>query len=171
MFKENRSFHRKISPESAFISVVSLILLLILAVLGLFYWSVSRMSTDMIMKEAHRIKARALAQAGVEKVLVNIMNQYRFGNFDVSYTPGKFTVSGTDKEYSIDFGEGRYSVDSVAPYSVDEKKFQNIPYFKNKVQIGYYDIWQIKSTGEVKQTSTKARINTLLKVIRTGVQY
>ncbi|MBF0547354.1 MAG: hypothetical protein HQM08_23130 [Candidatus Riflebacteria bacterium] len=158
-------------PESGFISVISLIILLIFAVLGLFYWSISRYSTDMILKEAHRIKARALAHAAVETVMVNIMNQYRMGNFDVSFSPGKFSVSGTDREYNMDFGDGKFSVESVAPYAIGNKSFKDQGYYKNNVLIGNYDIWQIRALAVIPQSGTKARIDTLVKVIRTRTQY
>ena len=160
--------------KRGFIAMISFILLLILGIMGVGYWSVSRLSTDMIVKEAHRIKARNLAQAGVEKVMVNIMNQYRLGSFDMEY-PGsnKFVRERLDKEYEMDFGDGRYKVELVEPYVLpgSNSGIRNQQYYKNKVSIGVYDVWRIVVVGEIPQSRTLARVETLVKVIRNTVQY
>ncbi|MFZ2957300.1 MAG: hypothetical protein WA705_10460 [Candidatus Ozemobacteraceae bacterium] len=158
------------SRKNGFIAMLSFILLVILSIFGLSYWTLSRFTTDQILKEAHRIKARALAQAGVEKVLINVMNQYRVGNYDMTYAPG-FTKDRVDDEYRKDFGDGLYRVESVKPYSVNNRDYVNQSYFKNHVSIGRYDIWKITVVGEVPQTNTRATVESVVKVIRSSVQY
>lgn len=153
-----------------FIAVTAFILLLIFAIIGISYWSISRLSTDMILKEAHRIKARNLAQAGAEKVMINIMNQYRLGNYDLTFKPG-YSKERIDEEYKKDFGDGRYQVEEVKAYEQDNRDFINQPYVKNRVQIGQYDVWQVTVTGEVPQSGVRATVETLVKVIRSSVQY
>lgn len=150
----------------------SMVLLMIMGVFGVSYWTVSRYSTDQILKEAHRIKARNLAQAGIETVLVNIRNQYNMGSYELEF-PGKFSKKGTEQEYNKDFGDGLYRVESVQIYTPpgSDKKMFRVPYFKNRVNIGQYDIWQIVAVGEIPQTKTQARVETLVKVIRKTVQY
>ncbi|MBI3037540.1 hypothetical protein HYY75_00615 [bacterium] len=157
--------------KKGFISIVAFIILLILGIFGIGYWSASRLATDMIVKESHRIKARNLAQAGIEKVLINIVNQYRLGNTDMTYPPGK--EKATAKEYSVDYGDGKYWVESVSPYSPPKsgKTLQNSPYFKNKIRIGTYDVWNIVAMGEVPNSNTTARVETLVKVIKLTTQY
>ena len=158
--------------NKGFVAVTALIILSILAILGFSYWSVSRQSTDQILKEAHRIKARNFAQAGVEKVMINVMNQYNMGNFDLDY-PSKFVKKGTDKEYEIDFGDGRYRVEGVQlfiPPGTDKRMF-GVPYYKNRVLVGFYDIWKINVLGEVYSTRVTARVETLIKIIRKTVDY
>ncbi len=152
--------------------MVAFILLVVMAVIGVSYWSVSRLTTDQIVKESHRIKARNLAQAGVEKVRINMLNQYTMGNFDLSY-PGKFNKDGTDKEYAIDFGDGRYRVESVTPWKLPKtnQKAFGLDYYKNRVKIGIYDIWEVTVTGEVPGSGIQARIRTLIKVVRSTIQY
>ena len=168
---EDARGRRAASARRGFIAILSFILLLILATFGIAYWTASRLSTDQIFKEAHRIKARALAQAGIEKVQINLLNQYRLGNTDVSYAPGMFTTQRIDKEYNMDFGDGRYQVESVKPYAPGEKVFFNLPYVKNRVPIGSYDIWRVVVIGEVPQSAVRARVETLIKVIRNNVVY
>jgi len=155
-----------------FIAFYAFIMLLILGIFGISYWFVSRLTTDMIYKEAHRIKARNFAQAGVEKVLINILNQYRLGNARLDY-PGKFTKERIDKEYNVEFGDGRYRVELVKPYVIPNsfKEMFGIPYYKNQVLIGFYDVWQVVVVGEIPETNTHARVETLVKVIRNFVQY
>ncbi len=155
-----------------FVASFTFIILLILAIFGVSYWSVSRLSTDQILKEAQRIKARNLAQAGIEKVMINIMNQYLMGNTSLDY-PTKFAKETVDKEYEKDFGDGKYKVESVQIYFPpgSDKRMLNVPYFKNRVQIGSYDIWKIVAVGEIPDSKIIARVETLAKVIRNTVQY
>lgn len=157
-----------------FIAMVSFILLVILGILGISYWSISRLSTDQILKEAHRIKARSIAQAGVEKVLVHIMNQYRQKNFDLEY-PGskKYTQERQDKEFKREVGDGYYQVETIEPYEWPSSNMtlRNRVYTKNRVPIGTYDVWRVVVLGVVPQTNIQARVETLVKVIRQVVQY
>ncbi|MBF0499983.1 MAG: hypothetical protein HQM09_07610 [Candidatus Riflebacteria bacterium] len=160
----------KTNDRRGFIAVLALILLIVLGIFGLSYWTYSRFSTDQIVKEAHRIKARALAQAGLEKVMINIMNQYRMGNYDLSYSPG-ITKDRIDEEYRKDFGDGFYRVDDVRPYTANNHDYVNQPYLKNNIPIGKYDIWKITVIGEIPQTSVRATVESLVKVIRLNVNY
>ncbi len=160
------------SGRNGFIAFYAFIMLLILGIFGISYWIVSRLTTDMIYKEATRIRARNFAQAGVEKVLINILNQYRLGNARLDY-PSKYTVERIDKEYNVEFADGRYRVELVKPYTMPGtfKEMFGVPYYKNQVLIGFYDVWQVVVVGEVPATNTTARVETLVKVIRNFVQY
>lgn len=163
---------RGVSARAGFIAFYAFIMLLILGIFGISYWLVSRMTTDMIFKEACRIRARNFAQAGVEKVLINILNQYRLGNAKLDY-PGKYTVERIDKEYNVEFGDGRYRVELVKPYVLPGsfKEMFGVPYYKNQVLIGFYDVWQVVVVGEVPDANITARVETLVKVIRNFVHY
>lgn len=155
-----------------FIAMLSLILLIILGIFGVAYWLASRMTTDQILREAHRVQARNFAQAAVEKVKVNIMNQYRLGNRNMDY-PSGFIVDRVDREYARDFAEGGYRVLSVKPFSQEgsDLRMLNLPYFKNRLLVGYYDVWEIEALGWAGEKSVEANIRTLVKVIRNVVQY
>jgi len=157
--------------KRGFIAFYSFILLLILAIFGISYWAVSRLSTSAIVQEAGRIRARSLAQAGVEKVMINIVNQYRLGNRNLEY-PGKFSRDRTDKEYNVEFGDGSYRVESVQPYSMpgSSKVMKQVPYYQRQTVIGTYDIWKVVVVGEVPE-GAQARVETLLKIIRQYARY
>ena len=150
--------------------MVALVMLILFGIYGVSYWFASRMSTDMIVKEAHRIKARSFAQAGVEKVKINIINQYNMGNHNLEY-PSKIVKTRTDKEYKMKFSDGEYRVVSVKPYELSNKSFYNVPHYVKGVVIGRYDIWEIISAGKVKSSGVEAEITTLVKVYRDYVSY
>ncbi|MDN5279658.1 MAG: hypothetical protein PWR01_3623 [Clostridiales bacterium] len=156
--------------RQGFIAMVSLILLLIFGILGIFYWMSSRMTTDMILTEAHRIKARNFAQAGIEKVKINICNQYNMNNHDLNY-PSKFTRDRIDEEYHKVFADGEYRVISVKPYERSNLSYYNVPHYQKGVMIGHYDIWEVKSQGKVKQTGVTAELTSLIKIYRDYVTY
>lgn len=162
---------RRLSKRG-FIAFYSFILLIILGIFGISYWGVSRLSTSAIVQEAGRIRARNLAQAGVEKVMINIINQYRLGNQNLTY-PGKFSRGRTDKEYNVEFGDGAYRVESVQPYSMpgNSKVMTQVPYYQRQTVIGTYDVWKVVVVGEVPDGSARARVETLLKVIRQFARY
>lgn len=130
----------------------------------------SRLSTDMILTEAHRIKARSFAQAAIEKVKINICNQYNMNNHDLNY-PGKFSKGRIDEEYHVVFGDGEYQVTSVKPYESENLTFYNQPHYQKGVVIGHYDIWEVTATGKVKQSGVEAEIKTLIKIYRDYVTY
>ena len=161
---------RRVSKRG-FIAFYSFILLLILGIFGISYWAVSRLSTSGIVQEAGRIRARCLAQAGVEKVMINIINQYRLGNRNLGY-PGKFSRDRTDKEYNVEFGDGSYRVESVQPYTApgSSKVMTQVPYYQRQTVVGTYDIWRVVVVGEVPE-SAQARVETLLKIIRQYARY
>ncbi|HEY9069861.1 MAG TPA: hypothetical protein VIV61_06355 [Candidatus Ozemobacteraceae bacterium] len=155
-----------------FIAFYSFILLLILGIFGISYWAVSRLSTSAIVQEAGRIRARNLAQAGVEKVMINILNQYRLGNHNLTY-PGKFSKERTDKEYNVEFGDGMYRVESVQPYTMpgSSKIMTAVPYIQRQTVTGTYDVWKVVVVGEVSEGGIRARVETLVKVIRQFARY
>lgn len=155
-----------------FISMVAFILLVLMGIIGLAYWSTSRIATDQILKESHRIKARNLAQAAVEKVRIHIVNQYTMGNFDVTY-PGKFNRDRIDQEFKREFGDGTYWVESVKPWTLPgtSQTVQNLDYYKNRIKVGVFDIWEVVAIGEVPGSGIRARIRSLVKVVRMKVQY
>lgn len=158
--------------KRGFIAFYSFVMLLILAIFGISYWGVSRLSTSAIIQEAGRIRARSLAQAGVEKVMINIINQYRLGNHNLEY-PGKFSKNRTDEEYNVEFGDGAYRVESVRPYSMpgNSKVMMQMPYYQRQTIIGTYDVWKVVVVGEVPDGSARARVETLVKVIRQFARY
>ncbi len=152
--------------------MIALVLLAIFGIMGTSYWLTSRVSTDMIVREAHRIKARALAQAAVEKVKINIINHYSSGDHNLEY-PSKFVKDRTDKEYNIEFPDGSFSVLSVKPYDspTSNRSFYNVPHKQKGVIIGRYDIWEVVTSGKVKATGITAEITSLIKVYRDYVSY
>lgn len=156
--------------RQGFIAMVALILLIIFGILGIFYWLSSRLSTDMILNEAHRIKARSFAQAAIEKVKINICNQYNMNNHDLNY-PSKYTKDTIDKEYNKAFADGEYRVLSVKPYENSNMTYYNVPHYQKGVMIGHYDIWEVKAAGKVFQTEVEAEMTTLIKIYRDFVTY
>lgn len=153
-----------------FIAIVALILLIIFGILGIFYWLSSRLSTDIILTEAHRIKARNFAQAAIEKVKINICNQYNMNNHDLNY-PSKYCKGAIDKEYHKTFADGEFRVISVKPYERDNMTYYNVPHFQKGVVIGHYDIWEVKALGKVFQTGVEAKITSLIKIYRDFINY
>jgi hypothetical protein len=156
--------------NNGFIAMISLILLLIFGILGISYWMSSRLTTDMILTEAHRIKARNFAQAAIEKVKINIVNQYSMNNHDLNY-PSGIIKDRVDEEYNKSFPDGEYKVVSVKPYEYANLTYYNVPHYQNGVMIGHYDIWEVEATGMVKSTGVQARKKTLVKIYRDYVVY
>lgn len=156
-----------------FIAFYAFIMLLIIGLFGISYWYVSRMTTDIILKESHRIIARNYAQAGIEKVMINILNQYRMGNYDLDYPSTKYSKDRINEEYNVKFEDGEYKIEKVAPYKIPgtTKEMFGIPYTKNGKMLGFYDVWMIESVGKVYSTNTKVRLSTLVKVYRNFIQY
>lgn len=161
---------RLTGARQGFIAMVALILLIIFGILGIFYWLSSRLSTDMILNEAHRIKARSFAQAAIEKVKINICNQYNMNNHDLNY-PSKYTKDTIDKEYNKAFADGEYRVLSVKPYENSNMTYYNVPHYQKGVMIGHYDIWEVTAAGKVFQTEVEAEMTTLIKIYRDFVTY
>lgn len=153
-----------------FVAMVALILLIIFAIIGVAYWLSSRLSTDMIFAESQRIKARNFAQAAVEKVKINLFNQYSMNNHNLDY-PSKFTVDRIDKEYNIEFADGGFKVLAVKPYENGGRRFYNVPHFQKGVKIGNYDIWEIVVNGQAKASGIIAEMRTLIKVYRDQIVY
>lgn len=124
----------------------------------------------MIVTEAHRVKARNFAQAAIEKVKINIANQYRANSYDMSF-PNRYSRDRTSEEYKMEFGDGRYEVLSVKPHEDGSRSYNAVPHHKNGIKIGYYDIWEVIALGEVTSSGVKARTRSLIKVYRSFVHY
>lgn len=156
--------------KSGFIAMTALIMLLIFAILGVAYWLSSRLSTDMILTESHRIKARSFAQAAIEKVKINVCNQYNMNNHNLEY-PAKYGSDRVDKEYNMAFADGEYRVVSVKPYEDGNKTYYNVPHNSKGFMVGNYDIWEVKARGIVKPTGITAEMRTLVKIYRDHLVY
>lgn len=150
--------------------MTALIMLLIFGILGVSYWLSSRLSTDMILTEAHRIKARNFAQAAIEKVKINICNQYNMNNHNLEY-PSKYSTDRIDKEYNMTFADGEYEVVSVKPYEEANRTFYNVPHYSKGIRVGNYDIWEVVTRGLVKPTGVTAETRALIKVYRDHSVY
>jgi hypothetical protein len=158
------------NSKRGFIAMVALILLIIFGIMGVSYWMSSRMTTSLILNEAHRIKARNFAQAAAEKVKINLCNQYNMNNHNLNY-PSEYTKDRTDKEYNREFADGQYKVLSVQPHEADNMTYYNVPHYQKGVVIGHYDIWSVKTYGQVKSTGIEAEMTTLIKIYRDYVSY
>lgn len=154
--------------RSGFVAMTSLVMLILFGILGVAYWFSSRQNTDMVFAEAQRIKARNFAQAAVEKVKMNIVNQYRMNNFRLEYPKNDVR---TNKEYNMKFDKGEYRVISVRPYSLGSMKYYNIPYEVNGDSVGRYDIWEVVTQGISKPTRIIAEIHVLIKTYRYHIVY
>jgi len=157
-------------PRQGFIAMTALIMLVIFGVLGVAYWLSSRLSTDMILVESQRIKARNFAQAAIEKVKINICNQYNMNNHNLAY-PAKFTTDRVDKEYNMVFADGEYRVMSVKPYEDGNRTYYNVAHHSKGVLVGNYDIWEVVARGIAKPTGMTAEMRTLVKVFRDHIVY
>lgn len=162
--------NRKTHKRTGFVAMVSLILLVIFAIIGVAYWLSSRLTTDMIFAEAQRIKARNFAQAALEKVKINIVNQYSMNNHDLDFPP-RFTNDRISKEYNLKFADGEYRVVSVRPYEEGGRRYYNVPHHSKGVKIGNYDIWEVVTHGIAKSTGITAELRALIKIYRDSVVY
>lgn len=160
----------KNSTRRGFIAMVALIMLVIFAILGVAYWLSSRLTTDMIFAESQRIKARNFAQAALEKVKINITNQYNMNNHDLDYPP-RYTNDRVTKEYNIQFADGEFKVVSVKPYEQGGRRFYNVAHHSKGVKIGNYDIWEVTTHGVAKATGITAELRALVKIYRDQVVY
>ena len=158
------------NQRQGFIAMTSLIMLVIFGILGVAYWLSSRLSTDMILVESQRIKARNFAQAAVEKVKINICNQYNMNNHNLAY-PAKYTTDRIDKEYNMEFADGEFKVVSVKPYEDGNRSYYNVPHHAKGVLIGNYDIWEVTAQGIAKPTGVIAELRTLVKIYRDHIVY
>lgn len=156
--------------REGFIAMTSLIMLVIFGIFGVAYWLSSRLSTDMILVESQRIKARNFAQAAVEKVKINICNQYNMNNHNLDY-PAKYTSDRIDKEYNMSFSDGEFKVESVKAYEDGNRTYANVPHHAKGVLVGSYDIWEIKARGIAKPTGVVAEIRSLIKIYRDHIVY
>lgn len=164
-------FRRKSHQRRGFIAMLALILLIIFGILGTSYWLSSRATTGMIVREAHRVKARSYAQAGIETVKMNIANQYSSGNHNLEYPTTNYVKGRIDKEYNMKFSDGEYKIIKVEPYSNDNYTYSNALHYINGVVVGHYDIWEITSQGTVYASKVSVRVKTLVKVYRDYVSY
>ena len=158
------------NSRHGFVAMMSLILLVIFAILGVAYWLSSRLTTDMIFAESQRIKARNFAQAALEKVKINIANQYNMNNHDLEYPP-RYTSDRVSKEYNIQFADGEFKVVSVRPYEEGGRRFYNVAHLSKGVKVGNYDIWEVTTHGVAKATGITAELRALIKIYRDHVVY
>jgi hypothetical protein len=49
--------------------------------------------------------------------------------------------------------------------------YYNVPHYQKGVVIGHYDIWSVKTYGQVKSTGIEAEMTTLIKIYRDYVSY
>lgn len=157
------------NKKAGFIALVSLLMLVIFAILGISYWLSSRLTTDLIVTEAYRVKARNLAQSALEKVKINIANQYHRNNFNMTYSSGAFTRDDADEMYNTNYDNMSMSVISINRYELDGRVFFQVPHYRDGIKIGYYDIWEIKTRGQFSNVSVNK--TSLIKVYRDYVQY
>lgn len=152
------------NSKNGFIAPLTMFLLVIFGLIGIAYWYSSRMNTDMLFVEAHRIKARNFAQAGIETAKIEIVNRSRTKLYD------KLSELKS-KNFEKEFEDGGFRVVSIKPYELESVKYQKVPHIVKGRLVGDYDIWEVVAEGYSKQTKVTASIKTLIKVYRNSVVY
>ncbi|MFC1744944.1 hypothetical protein ACFL35_13210 [Candidatus Riflebacteria bacterium] len=162
--------------KKAFIIPLIAFFLFLLIIFGTLFYRNAQFQGSSIFRESEKIKARNLAQAGLEKAMVYIQRKYSYGEYDVKYPTGKFVTDAFDKEMDREIeGVGRYRILSVQPFSYSDGHYNltdytNIPYVKNKKIIGRYDVWEVRSEG-ITVHKVGATLRTLIKIIRHEIVY
>lgn len=149
-----------------FIAFVVMFLLVAFGLMGISYWYSSRMSTDSLFVESQRLKARNYAQAGIEKVKINMCNMcQRTDKFDMRLKASK------TKDFSKDFDDGGYRVTSIEPFSVGNKEYLKVKHMVKGRLIGEFDVWEVTVEGYTKNPKTVVEIKHIIRVYRDNVVY
>lgn len=152
--------------RSGFIAFVTLFLLAIFGLMGIAYWYSSRMNTDMLWVESHRLRARNFAQAGIEKVKIHMCNVCQRGEkTDMrlkEYNP---------EEFNKEFEDGGYRVKSIEIFKYDGQEYNNVKHVVKGRVIGEFDVWEVTVEGYTKKAKTVVEIKTILRVYRDNVVY
>ena len=152
--------------RSGFIAFVTLFLLAIFGLMGIAYWFNSRMNTDMLWVESHRLRARNFAQAGIEKVKIHMCNVcQRSDKFDMRLKNFK------EAEFNKEFEDGGYRVKSIQPLTIGGVEYLNVKHTVKGRVIGEFDVWEVTVEGYTKKTGSKVEIKTTLRVFRDNIVY
>lgn len=152
--------------RKGFIAFVVMFLLVVFGLMGISYWYTSRMSTDMLYVESQRLKARNYAQAGIEKVKLNMCNMcQRTNKYDMRLKASKA------KDFSKDFNDGGYRVVSIEPFSVGNKEYLNVKHMVKGRLIGEFDVWEVTVEGYTKNPKTVVEIKHIIRVYRDSIVY
>ncbi len=159
--------YRYYKNRSGFIAFVTMFLLLVFGLMGIAYLYSSRMNTDMLFVESQRLKARNYAQAGIEKVKINMCNIcQRSKKYDMS------SSSCFPKEYVKEFEDGGYRVISVEPFVFNGKEYKNVKHYVKGRLMGEFDVWEITVEGYSKKvTRSVVEIKTIMRIFRDSIVY
>lgn len=155
------------NKRKGFIAFVVMFLLVIFGLLGIAYWSSSRMNTDTLYIESQRLKARNYAQAGIEKVKLHMCNKcQRTNDYDMTESS-----SSRLAKLSKDFEDGGYRVVSIQPFRVDGNMFKNVKHYVKGRLIGEYDVWEVTVEGYTKNVKTTVEIKHIIRIYRDNIVY
>lgn len=169
--------------RGGFIEVMVVLILAVSLAVGSVYLKYSVQTFDGTIVAAHRIKARNLANAAFQKVLVTLKRRYAKGQYSWKY-PGQNDVP--DNQLNMALGDGRYGVVKVEVINslntpegvirkVDSNKretpYKDINYRVGNADYGLYDIYRIETMGEIPASRTRVKMTSMVKMIREHVRY
>lgn len=155
--------------------VLTLFILMMLALFGVIYYKSSSDSMNEAYIEAERIRARALARAGMEKAMILIRDRYKKAKYDWKYPEQGADPIG-ESEFSGKLTEGDWTIVSVEPYVygnglVTVGPYRRIPYSIYGTRRGVYDILEIRTEGKMAKSGIEVSLEALVKIIREDVDY
>ena len=154
------------NKRKGFIAFVVMFMLVIFALMGIAYWASSRASTDTLYMESQRLKARNYAQAGIEKVKLNMCNMcQRTNKFDMRMS------SSQKNKMSKEFEDGGYRIVSIQPFAEGNTEFKNVKHIVKGRVIGEFDVWEVVVEGYTTKTKTCVEIKHIIRIYRDNIVY
>lgn len=163
------------SSQRGLAIVLTLFIIMMLALFGVIYYKSSTDAMNEAYIESERIRARALARAGMEKAMVIIRDRYKKAHYEWKY-PEQGSDPIGESEFSGQLEGGQWTIDSVEPYVygnglVTVGPYRRIPYSIYGTRRGVYDILEIKSQGRMLKSGIRVSLSGLIKIIREDVDY
>jgi hypothetical protein len=155
--------------------VLTLFVLMTIASFGVLYFQTSGNRLNESYTEAQRIKARALASAGLNKALILIRDRYKRAFYSWRYPEQGENVIGRS-EFSGELGAGTWEIELIESYYLDSPEgsvgpYTDVPYVLYGNRKGSYDILKIRARGRMKESKITASVTGLVKIIRQECQY
>lgn len=176
---------KKFPRDRSGISIILTILIFFsLFAFGIIFLNLSTRSRDEAVWESARMKAKELANAGLNKAIMLLKHQHEKGNSFWRY-PKQGNLSVSEKELKVKVYSDNEKQDLYGEYEILEVTgylyrknihtligpYENICYLRNGRKLGHYDILKIVTEGRVKKPDINCRLESIVKVIRQDVIY
>ena len=155
--------------------ILAMIVTAIGMILGVSHFGAARALRRTGYQQADYLKARYLAQAGLQKALVVLKREHQAGYYGWSYPEQRHGKYVPYQEFAGDLNDGQFEVLRVEPVVLDAAERSPRPLANREYRLhgrpaGNYDVFRVEALGTSPGGRQRVKVSAMVKLVRLVIR-